>query len=54
MQPRSFLSVQTNTNCKETKFLLSIAEKHQVKRLKMPIGQIYTFWIFYDDVGRSS
>ena len=54
MQPWSFLLVQTNTNCKETKFLLSIAKKHQLERLKMPIGQIYTFWIFYDDAGRSS
>ena len=54
MQPWSFLLVQTNTNCKETKFLLSLAEEHQMERLKMPIGHFYTFWIFYDDVGRSS
>ena len=54
MQPVSLLVVKTSTNCKETKFLLSIAEKRQMERLKMPIGHNYTFWIFYGDVGRSS
>ena len=54
MQPCSLLVVETSTNCKETNFFLSIAEKHQFERLKLPIGQIYTFWISYDDVGKSS
>ena len=54
MQPRSLLVAKTSRNCKKTIFLLSIAKKHQLERMKKPIGHIYTFWIFYDDVGRSS
>ena len=54
MQAWSLLVTKSSRNCKKTIFLLSIANKHQLERIKKPIGHIYTFWIFYDDVARSS